>query len=208
MADEIQADYIPGGTLDHYAKDVSGDTWYPTGQVFEVWGGGAGRDATDYAVAMVGDAGGNFVGDFDVNTSAGHYYITTKIRAGANAADGDTVYGNGVLWWNGTAEVTQVEYYDGPTNAEMEARTILSASYNTVVPDAAGTAAGLHSTTDGLINTVDTVVDAIKVTTDKFEGMIVIDGAVYQYTANALELAPSSGGSGDTINWTVQVTIS
>lgn len=32
---------------------------------------------------------------------------------------------------------------------------------NTTVPDAAGTAAALHSTTDGLITTVDTVVDAL-----------------------------------------------
>ena len=32
---------------------------------------------------------------------------------------------------------------------------------NKTVPDAAGTASGLHSTTDGLINTIDTVVDAI-----------------------------------------------
>ena len=32
---------------------------------------------------------------------------------------------------------------------------------NKTVPDAAGTALGLHSTTDGLVNTIDTVVDAI-----------------------------------------------
>ena len=36
---------------------------------------------------------------------------------------------------------------------------------NKVVPDVAGTAAGLHSTTDGLVTTVDTVVDAILVDT-------------------------------------------
>lgn len=35
-------------------------------------------------------------------------------------------------------------------------------SANTTVPDAAGTAAGLHSTTDALITTVDTVVDGIQ----------------------------------------------
>lgn len=37
---------------------------------------------------------------------------------------------------------------------------------NTTVPDAAGTAAGLHTTTDALVTTVDTVVDAIKLKTD------------------------------------------
>lgn len=37
---------------------------------------------------------------------------------------------------------------------------------NTTVPDVAGTAASLHSTTDGLVTTVDTVVDGIKAVTD------------------------------------------
>ena len=39
---------------------------------------------------------------------------------------------------------------------------------------------------------------AIKTTTDRLATMLVVDGAVYQYTANALELAPGGGGgSGD-----------
>ena len=37
---------------------------------------------------------------------------------------------------------------------------------------------------------------AIKVVTDKEATMLVLDGAVYQYTANALELAPAGGGGG------------
>lgn len=44
--------------------------------------------------------------------------------------------------------------------------------------------------------TVDTVVDAIKVVTDRLDTALVIDGAVYQFTANALENAPSGGGGG------------
>ena len=35
---------------------------------------------------------------------------------------------------------------------------------------------------------------AIKTTTDRLATMLVADGAVYQYTANALELAPAGGG--------------
>ena len=181
MSGEIHDNYIPGGALDHYVKDESGDTWYPTGQVFEAWATG-GRDATDYAVAMVGDAGGNFVGDFDVNIPAGHYYPYTKIRAGASAADGDVVKGSGEIWWSGSAEQTETAYYDGPTNAEMEARTLVSSGYATA-----------------------TVANAIKVTTDRLSGMIVLDGAVYQFTENALELTPSDS---DTVNWTIQATIS
>ena len=113
MSDEIQADYIPAGTLDHYAYNEADAVWYVVGEVFETWGGGVGRDATNYAVAMVGDTGGHFVGDFDVNTDAGHYYITTKIRAAGalgDAADDDTVFGNGEIWWNGSVEQTETEY--------------------------------------------------------------------------------------------------
>ena len=45
------------------------------------------------------------------------------------------------------------------------------------------------------ISTVDTVVDAVKVVTDKVATAIELDGAVYRYTSNALELAPSGGAS-------------
>lgn len=47
--------------------------------------------------------------------------------------------------------------------------------------------------TSAALTTVDTVVDAIKVVTDKIDTALVLDGAVYQYTANALELGPSGG---------------
>lgn len=72
--------------------------------------------------------------------------------------------------------------YDPPTNAEMVARTLASADY--------ATAAAL-ATTDG-------VVDAIKITTDKLDTALELDGAVYRYTTNALEQAPSGGGGGPT----------
>ena len=59
---------------------------------------------------------------------------------------------------------------DLPTVSEFNTRTIPSDDYFVVgdytVPDAAGTAAGLHTTTDGLVTTVDTVVAGIKLVTD------------------------------------------
>jgi len=184
MSSEIKADYIPSGVLDHYVKNEASETWYPTGQVFEAWGT-SGRAATDYAVAMVGDVDGHFVGDFDTNTSAGHYYITAKIRAGANAANDDSVLGSEEIWWNGTSEETESEY-------ELNAY-----GANTVVPDAAGTAAGLHSTTDGLINTISAI-------TDKLDTTLELDGAVYRFTENALE---QGSATVTTVTWTVQATV-
>lgn len=45
-------------------------------------------------------------------------------------------------------------------------------------------------------------VSDIKVVTDKVNGMLVLDGSVYQYTVNALENAPAGGGGGGGTDWT------
>jgi hypothetical protein len=74
----------------------------------------------------------------------------------------------------------QTSVNDIPTNSEFNARTLASADY--------ATAAAL--------TTVDGVVDANKVILDKLDTALVLDGSVYQFTANALELAPSGGGGG------------
>lgn len=49
---------------------------------------------------------------------------------------------------------------------------------------------------DAIDNFVDTEVAAIKATTDKLDTTVELDGAVYRFTANALEQAPSGGGGG------------
>lgn len=62
--------------------------------------------------------------------------------------------------------------------------------------EAAITAAASGLASAAALTTVDTVVDAIQVVTDRLSGMLVVDGPVYQFTANALERSPSgSGGS-------------
>ena len=65
----------------------------------------------------------------------------------------------------------------------------------TAAYDPAKTAASQTSvnTIDGRL---DTEIPAIKSVTDKLDTALVIDGPVYQYTANALELAPVGGGGG------------
>ena len=83
-----------------------------------------------------------------------------------------------------TAATAALNAYDPPTNAEMEARTLVSAGY--------ATASALLAVDDY----VDTEVAAIKAVTDKIDTALVLDGAVYQLTANALELAPTGAGSG------------
>jgi len=78
---------------------------------------------------------------------------------------------------------------DGVTLATAQAKY----APNKIVPDAAGTAAGLHAITDGLVTTVDTVVDAIKLKTDTLGGA----GAItWTYTlTNATTSAPIPGAN-------------
>lgn len=67
---------------------------------------------------------------------------------------------------NGGADFDAETDSQRSSRARGDAAWITATGFNTVVPDAAGTAASLHTTTDGLVTTVDTVVDAIKVITD------------------------------------------
>ncbi len=54
---------------------------------------------------------------------------------------------------------------------------------------------GVNTKLDAIDDYVDSEVAAIKTVTDKLNGMLVLDGLVYQYTANALELGASSSGT-------------
>jgi hypothetical protein len=54
--------------------------------------------------------------------------------------------------------------------------------------------------TGAALSTVDTVVDAIKIVTDAIVTALELDGAVYRFTENALEEAPTGGGSSITVN--------
>ncbi len=92
-----------------------------------------------------------------------------------------------------------------------EARTAAPVAGDTVLIDAtshvhaiADIQAGLATTTqlttvEGKIDTLDDFVDtevaAMKAVLDKLDTTVVLDGAVYQFTANALELGPSGNAS-------------
>jgi hypothetical protein len=88
---------------------------------------------------------------------------------------------------------------DIPTVAEFEARSIVAANYAT---------SSALSTVEGKIDTIDNFIDtevlAIKAVTDKIDTGLVLDGAVYQFTENMLELGPSGGGDATEAN---QLTI-
>ena len=103
----------------------------------------------------------------------------------------------------GSAMTLTSAYDAAKTCAQVGSPMTLSAAY-----DAAKTAATQASvnTIDARLDTeipailaaVDTEVAAIKAVTDKLDTALVLDGVVYQYTANALELGPVGGGGGGT----------
>jgi len=100
------ADYQSGNVLYFIERDASGQVWYPAGQVFEVWGGGAGRDKADYGIAFTDKGGDHYVGTFDPNTPAGRHWVQGFLRLGASPADGDPLIGGGPVRWSGSVELT------------------------------------------------------------------------------------------------------
>ncbi len=134
---------------------------------------------------------------------------------------------------------TALTDYDGPTNAQMEARTLVAASYfdpaadtvanvtlvattttntdmvgtdgaNTTVPDAAGTAATLHATTDGLINGLNdptAIENADALLTRDVSNVEATEGGHMLYTTilATLESTIVDGGGG-TGTWTIKQT--
>lgn len=98
---------------------------------------------------------------------------------------------DGTASWNATALAainaqadTALADYDGPTNAEMTARTLATADYAT---------AAAQTTAQGTI--------------DKLDDTLEDDGGTFRFTANALEEAPAGGGGGGDATEAKQDTI-
>ena len=144
-----------------------------------------------------------------VNEGLAQAGTTTSITLNTSASSSDDAY-NGQLVFirsgTGQDQVALVEDYVGATKVA----TIKTRSANgqwSVVPDTTSAyvmipnltwtiseiQAGLATTTQ--LTTVETKIDTIDAVTDKLNTTVVLDGAVYQFTANALELGPSGGGS-------------
>lgn len=129
---------------------------------------------------------------------------TTSAEAAANSAAGAIRNAVGLA----TASL-DTQLADVPTVAEMTARTLAAASYATAAEQATAATA---------IADVPTVAEfdartlaaasyataanqtAIKAVSDKLDTAVQLDGAVYRFTTNALEQAPTgSGGGGGTV---------
>lgn len=108
--------------------------------------------------------------------------LDTQLDGLPTAAENTTA-----VWAAGSRTLTALDEDSTTLDLDSTIRGALgmaSADLDTQI-DALATASALA--------TVDTVVDAIKVTTDKLDDTLELDGADYRFTANALEEAPSSG---------------
>ena len=121
-------------------------------------------------------------------------------------------YEKPATYWN----KTRAEYLDSVLLAESAQRTVsvtgshhVAADVHAFQPDVITAAAlatdavqeiqsGLATLANqtAIIGYLDTEIASIKSVTDKLNTGLVADGAVWQYTANMLELAPGGGGGG------------
>lgn len=144
-------------------------------------------------------------GSKDLDASGGTFEITININGVPLQPSPTTQYFAAVarvMWWSdpfpvpaNMAVTIQLESPNGAdTDVDVTAylyevgvsAASVNAEVDTGISDAAlATAANL--------TTVDTVVDAIKVTTDKLDDTLEDDGGTYRFTENALEEAPSGG---------------
>jgi len=156
---EIRA-FSPGISTAYYVvREIDGDVWYVTGQVFEIWGTGA-RTATDYDIALVDKTGGMFVGNMDTNISSGQYYIVTHYQAGGSPADTDPA-----VW---------VEYGDWDGSSWIPS-TITAADVADAVWDEAMAGHTTETTFGGELQTLDPnitliLADTNEIQTDQVDG--------------------------------------
>lgn len=109
MAQEIWLQYSSGKNLYACRFQEDGDVFLTDGSAAEVWGTG-GHTADSYDVAMTEeDSSGHYTASFDAsaNIGQGRYRVVVFKREGASPnAAADPAIAEGVIEWNGTAEVT------------------------------------------------------------------------------------------------------
>jgi hypothetical protein len=110
MSNEIKVSYPSGSTLYAVVRDTDGLVYYIAGAVLEAWGT-SGRDADDYDIALTGDNGDLYVGDFpSAITTRARYVVQAFIQSGGSPADSDNLAGAEQIWWDVIKEVTESEF--------------------------------------------------------------------------------------------------
>lgn len=125
------------------------------------------------------------------------------VRAGLTALPNAAAEAAGGLYTRGSGAGQLSQSANGELGVVTLAKTLTTYTGDTpqtgdayaVVSSGTHGNAALKTLIDALDNFVDTEVAAILAVTDKIDTALVLDGAVYQFTANALELAPTGGSA-------------
>uniref|UniRef100_A0A6M3JFF7 Uncharacterized protein n=1 Tax=viral metagenome TaxID=1070528 RepID=A0A6M3JFF7_9ZZZZ len=125
-ANEIRAFEAASSTCYAVVREIDGDVWYPTGQVFEAFGTG-GRVMDNYDIALVNKIGGMQVGSMDTNIGAGQYYVVSHMQAGGSPADTDPAIFQEYGYWTGStwtpATITSIDIADAVWSANVASYT-------------------------------------------------------------------------------------
>lgn len=122
MANEVKISFPSGSNLYFIVRQDDGDVWYIVGDVFENWGGGAGRDMDDYDIAMTDETGSFYQANFDTDIPAGVYTVQIFLRETGTPLDADPILDAKTIYWTGSAELTESQHaLQVDTIAEMSA---------------------------------------------------------------------------------------
>lgn len=172
MANEIQATYDSGASLYVHTFNAAGQIW---DDFSENWGTYIVANWSFYVVnlAEIATNSGQYRVTFNKDIDAGVYSIVLYLQLGGSPASTDTRIGEtAIMEWDGSNEITRKMLDDILDIAAADVANIDGDAMrgtdgaNTAVPDVAGTAAGLHGTTDGKVDAVKTVVDVVQTKTD------------------------------------------
>ena len=148
------------------------------------------------AQSVSGNVGGNVVGNVNGNVAGSVNSVTTGVTVATNNDKTGYSLATAPPTAAAIADAVWDEAMSGHTTAGTYGGRIPRSDSSNVEVKLTGSAhiaADIHELQPGVIDDTDFAAGSVN---DRLDTMLVADGAVYQYTANALELAPSGGGGG------------
>jgi hypothetical protein len=191
-ANEIRA-FAPGITAAYaVVREIDGDVWYVSGQVFEDWGTG-GRNAADYDLGAMTDEKGDMLrDDMDTNISAGFYHIVTYYMVGGSPADTDPAIWVEYGYWDGTSTWTPGSFSHADIESEVNDALVALNLDHLMKTAVASNADMTTEVTDG------TVLSNIMTSDSDTSGYVVADDSL-EAISDAVNAVPTAAAIADAV---------
>ena len=158
MANEIRATYDSGKTLYSLIFDTAGQVWDTLGSNWENYAA-AQQGNYDIGLSETPTASGQYRGTFPAAISAGAYSVVLFLQAGGSPAASDQrIGGTGIMYWDGSAEITIADIEGGGGGGTTQRKLGLTASY-----DGTTVKLGLWLEEDGLRQTDVTSITDVEI---------------------------------------------